>query len=607
MRIRTSLTRVAALALATFISLTCVGGCSRRDETVVLTAFTITANPSFDSFFTAYSENHPDVAFEKSAYYGCAASAYMLRRFQMNDLTDIVIMTYAPSDELQRENLLDLSGYDFMRNFKISTLNNLDVDGKIYLLEGPSSVRGIAYNKTLFSENGWKAPESHEEFMALIRQIRRESSIMPLAIPGKYQGTYFTIMSELSHCDFLQTPQGASWANDFAKGEASSETGFGSGISLLKDWLDAGAFEASQIENGDSADYEMLANRECAMSYVVGSQSRLVELTRASQDSFGMFPLYGRGEDSEFCATTYGVKLGINKRLAEKGNEKKLEKALKLMEYFSTEEGQMFFYSGLSDILPLAGESPDLPEIFTTMNEVLNRGHSAPFLYSGYEDVLADAGEYIRDVCTNGGDLEGVFELIDTRRADTLKNVEDTYRAIVTETLDERQTAQFVANALNAQGLGDFAMVSMCEYTGHFTVAGGSNGKIYAGGITIGDVDIPLSGYNLQSIMTARLTGGRVRELITDGRTLLDDEGHEDSYEYFASGLDIERSADGAIASVSVNGQPLRDDDVYTVVFAPQDYTDDIAQIAQDTGIVWKDAYREYVFGLGAITPEHAA
>lgn len=608
MNIRSLLRRTTAFALSFLLSILTLSGCGHQADPTLSVLIPIQGS-KFEELTALFAKTHPEVTFDRSAYYGNSASAYLFRRFQMNDLTDIVIMTYAPPDELQEATLLDLSGYDFIQEYKESVLTNMNIDGKIYLLEGPSSARGIAYNKTLFAEKGWEVPTSHEEFIALLKQIRaEEKEMMPIAIPGKYSGTYFTLMSELSHCDFLQTPAGAAWQKEFAAGTASSKEGFQTGLALLQDWLDAGAFDPRQSDASDGDDYELLASRGSAMAYVMGKQSYLVEAIEGSEDEFGMFPFYGSGADSEFCATTYGVKFGLNKRLGEPGNEKKLEAALTLLELLSTEEGQMIFHTGLGDILPLEGSSSSLPSIFEDINEVLNRGHAAPFLYSGYEDVLTSAGEYIKDVCLNGGELTGVYDVMDTLRQETLESVENTYIATVTETLDERQTAQFVANALHAQGLGDFALVSLGDYSPGIFIPGGANGKLYVGGITIGDVDIPLSSDLLKHIETLSLNGAQVRELLEQGRILEDDEGHTHAYEYFCAGLTVERDKNGHVKSALLNGSPLEDDAVYTVVFPPLDFSDAVAEAGnpQDTGVVWKDAYRAYVTKLGTITPEDA-
>ena len=50
-------------------------------------------------------------------------------------------------------------------------LNNISRDGTLFYLPGPSQVRGILYNKTLFQENGWEVPGNYEEFTELCKTI----------------------------------------------------------------------------------------------------------------------------------------------------------------------------------------------------------------------------------------------------------------------------------------------------------------------------------------------------------------------------------------------------------------------------------------------------
>lgn len=54
---------------------------------------------------------------------------HIQERFERNDLPDIIMATYMPEGSIQKETLLDLSGYGFVQNYKASILSNLSVEG----------------------------------------------------------------------------------------------------------------------------------------------------------------------------------------------------------------------------------------------------------------------------------------------------------------------------------------------------------------------------------------------------------------------------------------------------------------------------------------------
>lgn len=583
--------RVLAVTLAAAILTGVFSGCggtTEKDRSLSI----LTPSQSIEPLLNKITAESPDITFDVQPYYGAGVSVHIQERFQHNDLPDIILASYAPEDSIQKETLLDLSGYGFVQNYKASVLSNLSVDGGIYMLEGPTAARGIAYNKTLFAENGWTVPTNHEEFISLVRTIRADTDMLPITLPGVYSGTYFTLMSELSHCDFLMTADGVTWAQEFARGETSSREGFGTGISILKDWVDAGVFDPSQTDMSDQQGIKMMINRECAMTYLVGGQSFFLGKIKDSTDEFSTFPMYGLGEDSEFCATNYGIKIGLNKRLGEPGNEKKLENALKLLELFSTEEGQELFRSSEADILPLSGTTAQLPEEFVPLNETMNRGHAAPFLYPGYEDILALTGEYLRESIVTGGDLDGAFALMDSIRQDTIEQQDaESALATVSQDLTTEQTSRLVVNALYATGLGDIALCTVQRYTTGIRLAAAANGKYYQGDLDTNNIDIPIGPRYNDPVSTKDLTGAGIRKLMETGLVVANDAGVTDYLPFISAGLDPEK---------------LADEETYTVVFSPSDCGEKspLEKTTVQSDIVWKEFWREYIIGLGTITPD---
>lgn len=62
---------------------------------------------------------------------------HIQERFERNDLPDIIMATYMPEGSIQKETLLDLSGYGFVQNYKASILSNLSVEGGDLHAGGP--------------------------------------------------------------------------------------------------------------------------------------------------------------------------------------------------------------------------------------------------------------------------------------------------------------------------------------------------------------------------------------------------------------------------------------------------------------------------------------
>ena len=114
-------------------------------------------------------------------YHGASnnPSGYIDRMVESGNAPDIVYSGAILREDLQKNYLLDLSAYDFAGRYSVSIINQRDVDGALYMLPGTYSVFSMLYNKSLFEEKGWTVPTTNDEFVALCRQIREESDIIP--------------------------------------------------------------------------------------------------------------------------------------------------------------------------------------------------------------------------------------------------------------------------------------------------------------------------------------------------------------------------------------------------------------------------------------------
>lgn len=293
-------------------------------------------------------------------YHGASnnPSGYIDRMVESGNAPDIVYSGAILREDLQKNYLLDLSAYDFAGRYSVSIINQRDVDGALYMLPGTYSVFSMLYNKSLFEEKGWTVPTTNDEFVALCRQIREESDIIPVAHTGFTVGTYWRMLGALAQSGFLGTSEGAEWTKEFVKGEASFEEGFGEAIRMMQGWKEAGVLDSSDITSVNSDVYAKLTNREAAMAYPVGGLASLSKAISDGEDEIGAFPFLGKDAESGLLTTSINFNFGLSKSLGDKGNEKKLAKALDIMAFLSSEEGQKELAVLDTDVSPLGKKTP---------------------------------------------------------------------------------------------------------------------------------------------------------------------------------------------------------------------------------------------------------
>lgn len=459
----TGMRRIAACILAMVITVTIFTGCGsfqKEDDNTLTMNFGIAHK---EEFTEVLQRQFPDIHFEIEQYRGINAGVYNIEKLMHDDVPDIFITNVEPNQKMQKKQLLDLSGYEFVSNYHVNVLSQVENEGGIYILPSSMLIRTMAYNKTLFEEKGWEKPHNHEELIALIKRIRKESDITPIAFSGKGTGYYFTYMTTLAQCGYLSTAQGKEWQERYIAGEASAEEGFGKGIELLQDLMDADAFDMEKYSDDFDIDVteHFVKERDAAMMAAWGGQSSLSQVIGDSTDEIELFPFFGEDDGTVLIGIAPTGYFALSKRLGEKGNEKKRENALRVMEWICSEEGGLpYMRSGEDDICPLAQAACRAPQgIYETVWREYSNGYKASMLYSGYEDVMVGAGTYIRDKMLTNGSLDGLTELIDEQHKAALMSVVGYGEIAENFTLEE--TAQLQANILNNMKIADFAMMSL--------------------------------------------------------------------------------------------------------------------------------------------------
>ncbi len=567
---------------------------SGDDETVALNILEVN-NDYFRNFTQAVRNSAPDMPLNIEYYCGSNPTGYIQQKLAGSEPPDIVYFSSTPSAEFQQKYLLDLSGYDFLENYNLSLVNQRDVDGAVYLVPANYSIICMLYNKTMFEEHGWKVPTTHSELVSLCRQIREEEpGLIPITHPGSMAGTYWRIMGEIAQCGFFGTQDGMLWQEKFVAGEASFEEGFGDTISKLQELIDAGAFDIADKEAKNNDVTDNLLNRKAAMSFTIGGFPYLVTNLKDCQDEIGGIPYLGDTPEQKFLNVSVN-NIGISKKLSEPGNEKKLEAALKVMEYLSTEEGQNAMHVAVTDVSPLAGSVPseEFPP-YKDVWDVFSSGSAAPYILEGYEDIWVEAGTFVKNELFTSGSLDGLSGKMDELHKQALGEGNAPVRvATVSEDMTHLQTVQLMADLLLGAG-GDVAVVSDGGVKGGVPNTGGVSGRLFAGELDHQSYNTCIPGNAGKTLVKLTLTGEELFRLLENGRTMT----YEDKsavFDYYWAGMDAVMENGKIVSAVLSDGRTVEKDGKYQVIISAADYDAEAYPGGEDTGTVIKEAYLEFM------------
>ncbi len=598
---------VVILCIAMLASITACNGEKTsetigEDEKITLNLLEVNNN-YFRNFTKAVMTSAPNMALNIEYFSGSNPTGYINQKMSGSEPADIIYFSAMPSEEFQKNYLLDLSGYSFLDNYNVSLINQRDVEGAVYMVPANYSIISMMYNKTLFREHGWKVPETLSDLVSLCRQIREEEpGLIPITHAGSMAGTYWRIMGAIAQCGFLGTRDGMLWQEKFVAGKASFEEGFGETIDSFQQLIDAGAFDASDKNSKNNDVTDKLLSRQAAMSFMVGGFPYLVNGIKECNDEIGGLPYLGNSPDRQFLNIAVN-NIGISKKLAEPGNEKKLEAVLQIMEYLSTEEGQKSLHSTVTDISPLAGSAPseEFPP-YKDVWDVFGSGSAAPYILEGYEDVWVEAGTIVKNEIFNSGSLDKLAEKIDILHKQMIgKNDASIHVATVPEDLTHLQTVQLMADLMLNAG-GDVAIVSDGGAIDGVPNAGGVSGRLYAGELYHENYDTTIPGNTSKTLVKLSLTGEELFSLINSGRTCTF--GDKTAvFDYYWSGMDAVVEEGKIVSAVLSDGRKVETEGRYQVIMSSVDYDGERYPGGEDTGVTIKEAYLEYMTGKTLTAP----
>ena len=562
-------------------------GGGEEHEAITLTAMVPFRNPS--PLVELVHEQYPEINIEIIPYSGYNGTAYSAMELEADEMTDIYFGSmYNPAVLDVSERLLDLSAYPFTDNFTDKRLRDVTDNGHIYMLPLYYSVLGITYNKTLLEAHGWTLPTSFAELEALAPQV--EAAGCQLALDQEqFPGYGFQYLFNILSAGWVNTTEGRRWQNSFLAGEATAR---GSAELMaqaqeLQRWRDIGMLN---FEGDPDSDTQTRAEfLEGNTLFMIGNLSSIGP--DESDDEFSFMPyLSADGEENTYIGNVTKF-VGLNKHLADPGNEQKLEDALHVMEIICTVDGMYSLSANTTGDVLIPLKDFVIPEtsIYKPIEAALNEGYVAPYIYSGWDNLVVPVGEKMFSFMKGECGVEDVMQTLDDSQH-LLFDDSDREYTVVTETLSAEDCARLVGICFTEASGADLALVSSNKwYPTDEDIAMNTHGvqcPIYPRPITDQELTAMMPTGWTGTIHTYTLTGARIQELADTGYDKYGDENRLFPYHL-----------------VMPDGFSLEADKTYTVVICGVSAAVKEEGNEQDTGIVGLTAMQEYLERYDTFTP----
>ena len=562
-------------------------GCSESDGKNSSNTLTImTFQRNYEPLREALKEKYPDISLEIQSYKGRNSTVYIKTLLETGNAPDIVTAAYVLPDELQEQSLIDLSAHSFVTNYEMNILSGSDVNGGIYLLPSAYTISGIMYNKTLFEKHGWEAPQSFEELCGLVPEIKA-AGVDLSACDTQYPGSGFSYLMDIAGTDFEGYQYSEKWRDGFMNGTANADH-LRKTADYMQRWIDIGMLSMPSEPVTDSKTKQHFTDGNTAF-LISANGFRFTRNEDGTGDRYGIIPWLSEDGTSNILITKVPRYYGLNKAL--ENDPKKLENALRVMEFLSSEDGQLALLGGKNDafVLPLRDYSSDFGSGYSDVFDLVRSGNMMPFVYDGWEDHIVGIGNSVYSMMEGRISPEQLITEINANRDKVLEAGGNEIYAEVSEDMSKEEVAHLMGAAF-AEAVGaDCSLVSVGEYHEGFKENPyGVNGCLFAG--TKVDEQLlctvnPL-GWS-DPIYTMEMTGAEVKELAGYG---LDLHGDGNTFPYVLTVTD---------------GVTLDDDTVYTAAVPIETEENMKKYSAVQTDVTGQDAAVEYIKHLGGtLSPE---
>ena len=311
-----------------------------------------------------FEKLHPDIDVQMTSVPD--AGTVLKTRMLSGDVPDVINLYPQNIDFQEWANagfFYDMTGQDYLDNLKNQYADKYAINGKVYNVPLTANVSGIYYNKTKFEALGLKAPETWDEFVQLVDDIKVAGET-PFAIAGT-EGWTLNGYHQLS---LITTTGSADAANEYLR--YSQPNSISADDDILKAdaaKLDLLADEGNQQANWKGASYNdaiVAFTSEDALMTTNGSWA--LAAMRQQEPTFEISTFAFPGEEPGQSATVGAGDFALS-IAAETEN---LEAAETFVAYMTTPEPMQKYYDVDGSPVAVIGLEEDSDSPLKALNEL---------------------------------------------------------------------------------------------------------------------------------------------------------------------------------------------------------------------------------------------
>lgn len=311
-----------------------------------------------------FEKLHPDIDVQMTSVPD--AGTVLKTRMLSGDVPDVINLYPQNIDFQEWANagfFYDMTGQDYLDNLKNQYADKYAINGKVYNVPLTANVSGIYYNKTKFEALGLKAPETWDEFVQLVDDIKAAGKT-PFAIAGT-EGWTLNGYHQLS---LITTTGSADAANEYLR--YSQPNSISADDDILK--ADAAKLDLLADEGNQQANWKGASYNDAIVAFtsedalMTSNGSWALAAMRQQEPTFEISTFAFPGEEPGQSATVGAGDFALS-IAAETEN---LEAAETFVAYMTTPEPMQKYYDVDGSPVAVIGVEEDSDSPLKALNEL---------------------------------------------------------------------------------------------------------------------------------------------------------------------------------------------------------------------------------------------